>query len=381
MLPRRIAVIVTDRQIMPPIRGNRVRILATIRALRALGWRIVVITCQGGRGNGLELEVDRIHPIAASPFPGGDVARFDVRPFRAAVDAVVAAVAPALLIAEYAWLAPALAGVSGGITRLVDCHDVLHERTSRFTAAGLDPWIRCSSAQERALLRAADVVVAIQHREREVLQALLPDRRVVCLLPAFHAPPEVAADSGETETVLAVGSSHAGNFGIRRFAEEAWPAVLRSHPAARLRIAGSIGNEVPALPGVERLGEVPDLAREYRRAAVVVCPIEVGTGAKIKMLEALRHGKAVVATPSAAEGLPTASAPAWRTVPSAAGGARAVEELLADGGARRELARRARDYGEEHLSLPRFQADLSAILAPPRWLAIGRRALGGRPRW
>jgi succinoglycan biosynthesis protein ExoO len=54
---------------------------------------------------------------------------------------------------------------------------------------------------------------------------------------------------------------------------------------------------------VTLLGRVAELAPLYRRADVVVSPLRVGSGLKIKLIEALAHGKPVVATTVTAQGV------------------------------------------------------------------------------
>src|SRR5262249_52274512 len=50
-------------------------------------------------------------------------------------------------------------------------------------------------------------------------------------------------------------------------------------------------------------GRVPDVTPYFERASVVVAPIRQGGGTRLKVLEALGRGKALVATSTAAEGL------------------------------------------------------------------------------
>ena len=173
---------------------------------------------------------------------------------------------------------PHSAGLPRSVRRVVDCHDVLHERTHRFTAAGLDPWVRCTRSQEADLLRHADLLLTGQEHDRDLLHGMLPSTEVVCVFPEIDAPAQPPCGPGGS-TALAVGASHAGNDGITRFAAAGWPAVVAAVPDARLEVVGSVPAGAPG-PGVRFLGEVDDLRARYRSAAVVVCPIEVGTGSR-----------------------------------------------------------------------------------------------------
>ena len=55
-------------------------------------------------------------------------------------------------------------------------------------------------------------------------------------------------------------------------------------------------------PGVEIVGAVDDLGREYHKALFGVAPVLEGSGTKIKVLEALMYGKALVSSPHAIRG-------------------------------------------------------------------------------
>ncbi|SFU03623.1 Glycosyltransferase involved in cell wall bisynthesis [Geodermatophilus amargosae] len=365
-------MVVTDRRLLPARRGNRVRILGVLRGLRALGWRVELI-CLPDAGSDDELlsEVDAVHRLRARRFDGGDVACFDSRPFRWAVERVVAARRPEVVIAEYAWLAPTMHRLPPRVTRVVDCHDVLHERTDRFRAAGLDPWVSCTRVQEQGLLRSADTVLAAQYHDGAVLRTLVPDTDVRSVFPEIScsAPPSAPPVSSR---VLAVGASHAGNDGILRFAASGWKAVLAAVPDARLDIAGTVAAGRPG-PAVTFLGEVDDLAPSYEAAAVVVCPIEIGSGVKIKAIEALRYGKAMVATPAAVEGLPEAGRPAWVEARDLDGCASATYALLSRPDERARLEDRSAAFAEEHFAPVRIRRELDAALSARR---SARRRLG-----
>ena len=323
-----------------------------------------MISSQDEAHERLRDEVDRLILVSARMYPGGDVGEFDSTPFRLAAEQTAIEEQPALAVAELAWMAPAIRTVTGAV-RLVDCHDVLHERALRFDAVKLDPWARCTSAQEQRLLESVDIILTVQLRDAEVLQRLVPHKQLACLLPWFDLPSGYVAAPVQSATVLAVGGVHAGNEGIRTFAYRHWPEVIAARPNARLEVVGAIGNSMAPSPGVEWLGEIDDLHSRYAAASVVVCPIEVGTGVRMKMLEALRLGKATVATPAATEGMPEPPRPAWVVADSLAASANAVISLLDSPKRRRDLEREAFAYGETHLSLTKFVADLRALVPHP----------------
>ena len=60
---------------------------------------------------------------------------------------------------------------------------------------------------------------------------------------------------------------------------------------------GTAARRLAQLPGVELVGEVPDVRPHLAGAAVAVVPLRVARGIQNKVLEALAMGKAVVASP------------------------------------------------------------------------------------
>jgi glycosyltransferase involved in cell wall biosynthesis len=81
-------------------------------------------------------------------------------------------------------------------------------------------------------------------------------------------------------------------------------------PQARLAIVGRdpVRRVLDlAAPDIEITGQVDDVRPWLRRAAVVVVPLRVGGGTRLKVLEAMAMGKAVVATSMAIEGLDVAT--------------------------------------------------------------------------
>jgi glycosyltransferase involved in cell wall biosynthesis len=82
--------------------------------------------------------------------------------------------------------------------------------------------------------------------------------------------------------------------------------ILRKVLLARFRIVGR--NPAPAVlklasASVEVTGTVTSIADELRHAAVVVVPLRIGGGTRLKIYEAMAMAKAVVSTTVGAEGL------------------------------------------------------------------------------
>jgi glycosyltransferase involved in cell wall biosynthesis len=118
-------------------------------------------------------------------------------------------------------------------------------------------------------------------------------------------------------------------------------------------------------------GSVRDVAPFYERATVVVAPIRQGSGTRVKVLEALGRGKALVATSVAAEGLDLRPGVDLEIAETPEAFADACTRLLGDPEARRKLGAAGR-----RRVLERYRWKAIARVAE-RVLAPGRR--GGAP--
>ena len=105
-----------------------------------------------------------------------------------------------------------------------------------------------------------------------------------------------AADEGPRQDVVFVGSMdyHANIDAVTYFAKTAWPALRERRPEWRFVIVGSrpapevvgLANEA----GIVVTGTVEDVRPYYRKAALVVVPLRVGSGTRLKVLEAMAAG-------------------------------------------------------------------------------------------
>lgn len=94
--------------------------------------------------------------------------------------------------------------------------------------------------------------------------------------------------------------------GASHFADVVFPLIKQSIPSAELRVVGDGSDDflsyLNAKDGVEAVGRVDDLEKEYREAAVVVIPIYHGTGTCVKFIEALLMNRPVVSSVVGARG-------------------------------------------------------------------------------
>jgi hypothetical protein len=106
-------------------------------------------------------------------------------------------------------------------------------------------------------------------------------------------------DSDEPVVLFVGNATESNSAALSWFINNVWPAVVASHPTARFRVVGRAAASVKssAEMHVETPGVVDDLGPEYGRAQIVVAPLIQGTaGVKIKVAEAMAHGRPLVST-------------------------------------------------------------------------------------
>lgn len=231
-------------------------------------------------------------------------------------------------------------------------HDLFHARSDGFASTGSsDSVIAISREAELALLGTSDAVIAIQQAEAGFVQKALPDSNVI--LAPMAADPVAAPQPGTTDRLLFVGSNTAPNVhGLRWFFDHVWPTVRAARPAATLDVAGSVASAFaqggPA--GVRFLGLVDDLAPLYAGAGVVISPLIQGSGLKIKLIEGLAQGKAMVVTGVTLQGVEEIASPAVAKADDPISFADAIIGLMQAEAERAALAAKALDTARVHFS-------------------------------
>jgi glycosyltransferase involved in cell wall biosynthesis len=153
---------------------------------------------------------------------------------------------------------------------------------------------------------------------------------------------------------------------VRFFAREVLPLIHGKFPEARFVIVGRSPS-----PGVQELndgtkivvtGTVPEVEPYLQHAMVVVAPLRVGGGTRIKILEAMAHQRPVVATRIGAEGLEVESGKHLLIADTAPGLADACICLLRDREMGRQMSARALDLVREKYDWSKIRRAASRII-------------------
>ncbi|MEI6682313.1 MAG: glycosyltransferase family 4 protein [Bacteroidota bacterium] len=207
------------------------------------------------------------------------------------------------VIVEYIFNTRAFLNFGSEVLRVVDTHDVMTDRHKHFLRAGKPAvWYSTPRREEKKGIDRADIVMAIQDREASFYRKLTRKKVITVGHSVTVTAPPIKVRP--FEKILFVGSSNPSNFhAISDFITGFLPVLREKHRGLQLLLAGRICQVIEETEGVISLGEVADLADAYNTSDIVCNPLTIGTGLKIKMIEALGYGKAVISTTVGAEGL------------------------------------------------------------------------------
>jgi glycosyltransferase involved in cell wall biosynthesis len=288
------AIVVSPLLPEPPVTGGQKRTLRLLEAMERSGLTPHILTADLGATETLR---DRGWVVEVLPEPPPDLvdrARQHLArlpsPYLRGVGARFAELAPHAALVQFEHTQSAYYAVPKGVPSVLSLHNV--------DSAMAQPFIRRRAlrAVERRAYPRMDRVLCVSEADAASVRA----RGGHAVLAPNGVDDAFFDVTGEGEGALFFGAMdyEPNRRGLERFLAEGWPVVQRALPGARLHVAG---------PGSERiqggLGVVEDLPALLATARAVVVPIWEGGGTRLKVLEALAAGRAVVSTPLGAEGI------------------------------------------------------------------------------
>ena len=218
------------------------------------------------------------------------------------------------------------------------------ERHALRRASSYLQWRKMALFEER-VCRAADAVLATSTADRAKILALNPN---TFLVPnGVNYPPTSVAGSDDSGTITFTGlmSYPANEDAVLYFVESIWPHVRGR--GRRLMIVGN--RPTRAVSQLHRgdvtvTGAVPEIAPYLARASVLVAPLRIGSGTRIKILQAMAHGVPVVSTSIGCMGLGVSHDEHLLVADRPQEFAACVNRLLEDGALRRRLGAAGRAF-------------------------------------
>jgi glycosyltransferase involved in cell wall biosynthesis len=390
---------VTLRVPFPPTSGHRLRVWLLLRALAAEQHDVTLISLADAQETETDLSPLRglcssvsLVPRAHTSYESRDygklmAALLSPRPYQ-----VLEVLSPPLVarvkelaacqhfdlvicdqIVMVANLPPGLS-----IPVVVDSVHVAHELLDRYLDHMRNPlkrlylWIEYLKMRpwEARVCSESSAVLACSDLERRVFQRLSPGARVFTAPNVVDLSEYTPTSGGDDATLLFSGTMewYPNQNAVEFFASGILPELRRLRPGVRLRVAGRGGAEsfrrrFRGQPEIEFTGFVSDMRDEIAGAAVCVVPLRIGSGTRLKILEAAAMAKPVVSTRLGVEGLDFEEGEEILLADDPRDFARAVAGLLADPDRRRQMGQAARRRVEAQYGVPALRESLRQILA------------------
>jgi glycosyltransferase involved in cell wall biosynthesis len=231
---------------------------------------------------------------------------------------------------------------------------------------------------EAAVCRRAQHVLAVSQADALALKSLVPGLQVTVIPNGIHTDhyqPDPGAEAPASLVFVGKMDFRPNVDAVRWFADAIWPRVRAAVPEAHFYAVGQRPHpqleRLRADPSLTLTGWVDEVYPYVAQATVYVAPLRMGSGTRLKLLEAMAMSKAIVSTRLGAEGLFAPSPTPQTHVPelalvdddNAAAFADAVIALLRDPARRAALSANARSFVRAHYDWRVIIPDLEALYA------------------
>jgi glycosyltransferase involved in cell wall biosynthesis len=229
-----------------------------------------------------------------------------------------------------------------------------------FTKARHGLAVRAWERFERSVIRQVQAVVVFTESDKMAIAPFVPGQTPVARIPLGTVIPKEPLNpvGRQPMSLLFVGNFvHPPNVDAAlRLITDIFPALRSRFPDLVLQVVGDQPTRKMLRMANDKIivtGRVPDVTPYLDAATIVVVPLRLGGGMRVKVLEALAAGKATVASPLAVEGLDITSGEQVMLAETNQQFADTIGELVADPDKRGSLARRARAWACANLGWER----------------------------
>jgi hypothetical protein len=294
-------LVVANEAIRPLTTGGRIRMAAIVDALHAR-FDVRVHEPTTTRRTLLPLRVPRVGAAMFEPFDVGGAS---------------------VVLYTHSYLEPV--GPRVDVPVVVDFQNLEVDRQASMARTGSLPR-RALAAVEAMKARAweprtarhAAVAVAVTEHDGDVLRRW-GARRVVVVPNAATATRCGPSPADGPVTYFANATYAPNRIAAEHLRRDVWPLVVRQRPGARLRICGRGTGD-----------EVDDVTPVFAGASLMLAPVGAGGGTQLKVVEALAHGRVVVATEYSARSAPAGAQDACIATVDATDMAATIVRLLDD---------------------------------------------------
>ena len=348
-----------------------------IRATEKYCQRVVTVSNPAGRTHKRLLQLASLGSSHSFEWLG-----HSEQPFRAALEQMLAHRFDVVQfeLAPMAGYASALE--HGRFTRPVLCldeHNIEYDIVRRTAGAESGALRRAYSAiewrkvrkEERHAWHDLDGCMLTSTRDRDMLIADEPTAHTAVVpngvdLDYFRSSPRSAPRGPPTLLFFGAIDYYPNTDAILFFLRDVFPQLLARYPDLRLHIVGRKPPEsivAQRTTNIEVTGVVDDVRPWLERADVVIVPLRIGGGTRLKILEGMAMGKAIVSTTLGAEGIEVTPEHDVLVADDAAAFVAQIGRLLDDPGLRRRIGTSARQLVASRYSWKAAVEGLSSFYA------------------
>jgi glycosyltransferase involved in cell wall biosynthesis len=383
----------------PVSSGRRLRNLALLRALRKAGHEIVMVAF-ADRDNDLTAPAELLglcHSVEIIPSPSRTstktydlfgrfrslisslpfgAERLRSKAFRGKIQERLQREEFDAIICDDIYVAPNLEGI-GNAPMILNKHGIGAVVLERFLLNERNPIkrayahleLRKTRQWEAAVSSKSALILTCSAEDCAELRRLCPQARMAIVPNVIDISEYTATPVPSNHTVVFVAylGWYPNQDAVEFFVRHVMPPLRKLVPDVRFVAAGrnppeEFRNRLSLTPGVEFTGTVPDIRPVVAGAAVSVVPLRIGTGTRLKILEAAAMGRPVVSTTVGAEGLDFKAGEEIVIADEPEKMAREVAALLADNTRASRIAAAARLRVERDYSLAALGQSIDAAM-------------------
>ena len=240
-------------------------------------------------------------------------------------------------------------------------------KSARRWPAAAYSWIQSNRLlrYERWSCIEADWVTTVSENDKNVLLSQLPEERQnITVIPnsidvAAYEKAKEANEPAANSDVPAIDILFTGKMDYRPnvdavlwFASEVWPKIIAQRPNSTWAVVGQKPHKrlvsLTELPGVTITGWVEHIQPYLLGSKVFIMPFRVGSGTRLKLLEAMAVGLPVVSTSLGVEGYPVQDGHEILLVDSSEEMAAAILNLLNDPDLRFSIGENGHHFAQQY---------------------------------
>jgi polysaccharide biosynthesis protein PslH len=229
-------------------------------------------------------------------------------------------------------------------------------------------------ALECRLAKRCNAITLVSQAEVEVFQRFCPNDRTTSVgngvdLEIFRPERDRLRNVQPFQCVFVGALDYRANVhALEWFCQNCWPSIQDQFRRARLLMVGRNPVEsvrrLAKIPGVELIGQVPDVRRFVLDSEIVIAPLQIARGVQNKVLEAMAMGMPIVASPQAIEGIGCRVDKHLLQADTPQSWINTLTNLFGDKPKQSALGLAARSFVERHHSWSSQMAPLLPLLVP-----------------